>query len=290
MSNPADFQQMHQSSIFKKTKWSPEEDNLLRESIAKNGTSNWTVVASALSGRSGKQCRERWMNQLDPNLNKDDWKPADDLLLYTKHSTYGNSWVTIAKFFPGRSPNSVKNRWSWLTRHHFNPFNPMVGKQFAQRQMPGVMRDPNCFIPQQYNPQCFSASSSPLTMPTAAMEQSTFIGQSFSTYSLTPSPELSLMNPPNQNSSSSLNFFECCSPQSDIPPPPIPEPNQTGSIPTSVSFCQDPVEKTSFSPPSTFMPDDSVNFDFDFTFDPIPDNQVNPGNFDIDRLLDNSQF
>ena len=46
MTNPNDFQQMHQSSIFKKTKWSPEEDNLLRESIAKNGTSNWTVVAS----------------------------------------------------------------------------------------------------------------------------------------------------------------------------------------------------------------------------------------------------
>lgn len=288
MNNPNEFQQMHQSSVFKKTKWSPEEDNLLRESIAKNGTSNWTVVASALSGRSGKQCRERWMNQLDPNLNKDDWKPADDLLLYTKHSTYGNSWVTIAKFFPGRSPNSVKNRWSWLTRHHFNPFNPMIRKPFAQRQMTGIIRDPNCFTPPQHPPQCFSASSSPLTMPTAAMEQSTFLGPSFSAYSLTPSPELSFMNPQTQ-SSSSLNYFDCCSPQSDMTPT-INESNQTGSIPSADSFYQTPIEKTSFSPPSTYLPDDTSNFDFEFTFDQISDNQFNAGNFDIDKLLDNSQF
>lgn len=289
MTNPNDFQQIHQTSIFKKTKWSPEEDNLLRESIAKNGTSNWTVVASALSGRSGKQCRERWMNQLDPNLNKDDWKPADDLLLYTKHSTYGNSWVTIAKFFPGRSPNSVKNRWSWLTRHHFNPFNPIVGKPFVQRQMAGIIRDPNCFTPPpHYSAQRFSSSSSPLTMPSAAIEQSAFLGSSFSAYSLTPSPELSFMNPQNQNTSS-LNYFECASPQSDLCAP-IDETNQTGSIPTSSSFCQNPIERTSFSPPTTYMPDDGSNFDFDFTFDPLPDNQLNSGNFDIDKLLDNSQF
>ncbi|KAK8894149.1 hypothetical protein M9Y10_022582 [Tritrichomonas musculus] len=288
MTNPNDFQQMHQSSIFKKTKWSPEEDNLLRESIAKNGTSNWTVVASALSGRSGKQCRERWMNQLDPNLNKDDWKPADDLLLYTKHSTYGNSWVTIAKFFPGRSPNSVKNRWSWLTRHHFNPFNPIAGKPFIQRQMASILRDSNCLTPPQYSPQCFSASSSPLTMPTSAMEQSTFLGPSFSAYSLTPSPEISIINAPNQNSSS-LNFFDCCSPQSDINPP-INDVNQSGSIPTSASFCQDPIEKPPLSVPPTGLPDDPSNYDFDFSFDPIPDNQFNPNNFDIDRLIDGSQF
>ena len=123
----------HQNGIvFKKTKWTPEEDRLLRESIAKNGTTNWTIVASVLPGRSGKQCRERWMNQLDPNLNKEDWKPADDVLLFTKHSCFGNSWVTISKFFPGRSPNSIKNRWSWLTRHHFNPFQAVLGKPIDQ--------------------------------------------------------------------------------------------------------------------------------------------------------------
>ncbi|OHT04720.1 hypothetical protein TRFO_06140 [Tritrichomonas foetus] len=148
--------------IFKKTKWSPEEDKLLIDSIAKNGTSNWTVVAAALSCRSGKQCRERWMNQLDPNLNKEDWKPVDDILLFTKHSCFGNSWVTIAKFFPGRSPNSIKNRWSWLTRHHYNPFHSVLGKSIDQNKIAEIISS-SCQLTQFAQLNSEFLQSSPLT-------------------------------------------------------------------------------------------------------------------------------
>ena len=38
--------------------WAPEEDLILRRSVALNGARQWTRAAQALPGRSAKQCRE----------------------------------------------------------------------------------------------------------------------------------------------------------------------------------------------------------------------------------------
>jgi myb proto-oncogene protein len=52
--------------------------------------------------RSGKQCRERWHNHLDPAINKDYWAEKEENVLFAKHIEYGNKWSEIAKFLPGR--------------------------------------------------------------------------------------------------------------------------------------------------------------------------------------------
>ena len=49
--------------------WTPEEDKKLRELVAE-GRKNWGQVAGQIPGRTSKQCRERWCNHLDPNINK----------------------------------------------------------------------------------------------------------------------------------------------------------------------------------------------------------------------------
>ncbi len=47
-----------------------EEDEAIREMVNKFGTKSWALIADNLrseyeiSGRSGKQCRERWHNHL----------------------------------------------------------------------------------------------------------------------------------------------------------------------------------------------------------------------------------
>lgn len=102
---------------FKKSKWTPEEDQLLIESVNKNGMGNWSLVCLTVPGRSGKQCRERWINQLCPELNRHSWDPQEDAILIRQHNVYGNFWTKIAQFLPGRSANNIKNRWSWLSRH-----------------------------------------------------------------------------------------------------------------------------------------------------------------------------
>ena len=51
--------------------WDPEEDQRLRALVAKHGTQQWALIASEMVNRNGKQCRERWHNQLDTALSRD---------------------------------------------------------------------------------------------------------------------------------------------------------------------------------------------------------------------------
>lgn len=48
--------------------WSPEEDVVLGRLVGKFGARNWSLIARGIPGRSGKSCRLRWCNQLDPGV------------------------------------------------------------------------------------------------------------------------------------------------------------------------------------------------------------------------------
>lgn len=50
--------------------WSPEEDAILSELVGKFGARNWSLIARGIAGRSGKSCRLRWCNQLDPAVKR----------------------------------------------------------------------------------------------------------------------------------------------------------------------------------------------------------------------------
>eukprot|EP01052_Picozoa_sp_SAG31_P029879 SAG31_NODE_3011_length_4788_cov_5.207080_4_plen_146_part_00 len=44
--------------------WTKEEDEVLATAVRLYGVRAWSIVACALRGRSGKQCRERYQHQL----------------------------------------------------------------------------------------------------------------------------------------------------------------------------------------------------------------------------------
>lgn len=50
--------------------WSPEEDVMLSRLVDKFGARNWSLIARGVPGRSGKSCRLRWCNQLDPYVKR----------------------------------------------------------------------------------------------------------------------------------------------------------------------------------------------------------------------------
>ena len=52
-------------------KWRPQEDELLTALVREYGTKHWGIICTKFEGRTGKQCRERWHNQvrvLPPSL------------------------------------------------------------------------------------------------------------------------------------------------------------------------------------------------------------------------------
>lgn len=88
-----------------------EEDARLMEIMSNQEFLSWDHVASLMPERTTRQCRERWVNYLSPDIRNDPWTEEEDNLLLTKINEIGRCWSNIGRFFNGRSENDVKNRW-----------------------------------------------------------------------------------------------------------------------------------------------------------------------------------
>ena len=61
-----------------KRPWTKEEDDIVRSMVGVHGPRGWSSqVAAKVPGRDGKQCRERWLNHLHPDLRKGPWQARD---------------------------------------------------------------------------------------------------------------------------------------------------------------------------------------------------------------------
>ena len=99
--------------------WTIEQDRKLLSWVKNDGPKNWSSCAQFIKGRSGKQCRERWYNTLNPNVKKGNWEPEEDYLLFKLFNEFGCKWSKINLFFIGRTENSVKNRFYSTLRRLF---------------------------------------------------------------------------------------------------------------------------------------------------------------------------
>lgn len=84
-----------------------------------------------MQGRSAKQCKGSNDKDLPPTLNNAEWSPVEDALVYYLHSKVGAKWSLIADLIPGRTDNSVGNRYHQILSRLENRLSKLDPKMSA---------------------------------------------------------------------------------------------------------------------------------------------------------------
>jgi hypothetical protein len=113
--------------------WTDVDDQKLTEAVFTTPifkkAIDWSRISAeadfAPPGRTAKACRERYLNTLDPQLNKGPWSKEEDGVIVEMQRIHGNKWAAIArKLDTNRTDHTVKNRFSILKRIRQIPSPP----------------------------------------------------------------------------------------------------------------------------------------------------------------------
>ena len=93
-----------------KGQWTNAEDKQLLKFHKIYGNS-WSEIAKKMQNRTGKQIRDRFLNNFEKSVKKGKFLAQEDKLIIKWHKIYGNSWSKIAEKIEGRTGDMVKNRF-----------------------------------------------------------------------------------------------------------------------------------------------------------------------------------
>ena len=96
----------------KRGPWSNAEDENLRALVEEKGAGKWVQISDVLKTRTPKQCRERWHQNLKPELNHEPITDDEGKFIEDMVKQVGKKWAEIARMMENRSDNAVKNWWN----------------------------------------------------------------------------------------------------------------------------------------------------------------------------------
>ena len=89
----------HCSMSGARRQWSKEEDTIMLDLVRRHGIKSWSVISEGLSDssgipRTGKQCRTRYLNHLDPGINRAPWTVSARARVWGCEAAF-HSWLLI---------------------------------------------------------------------------------------------------------------------------------------------------------------------------------------------------
>lgn len=102
-----------------KGSWKKEEDIEIISLVEEHGKS-WSKISKIMNTRNGKQIRDRFINVLDPEIKKGKFTDEEDIRLISLFQELGPKWATIAKFYPLRTADMIKNRFHSSIKKKFS--------------------------------------------------------------------------------------------------------------------------------------------------------------------------
>lgn len=94
-------------------KFSQNEDQILKNIVELFGAKNWRFIASMIPNKTPRQCRDRYVNYLSPDIIHSKWSSDEDKLLVEKYNEIGPCWSKLQQYFPSRTANAIKNRYKY---------------------------------------------------------------------------------------------------------------------------------------------------------------------------------
>ncbi|ORX90953.1 hypothetical protein K493DRAFT_304453 [Basidiobolus meristosporus CBS 931.73] len=105
------------------SKWTADEDELLKTAVALHGVHEWSLVANHVPNRTPVQCSARWLGALNKSVVKGRWTSEEDKLLneavheFVLDGKYENlavavPWNKIASRIPNRTGIQCQARWT----------------------------------------------------------------------------------------------------------------------------------------------------------------------------------
>jgi hypothetical protein len=103
--------------MIRKSKWTKDEDDKLKELVIKYENQNWDAIAQELGTQhSAYQCMFQYQTRLNDSLRKSKWTQEEDDYLkeVVEQCRFGSHipWVKVTYFMTGCSKTQVFNHWA----------------------------------------------------------------------------------------------------------------------------------------------------------------------------------
>lgn len=112
--------------------WTKQEDELISSYVNTMGK-NWALISKLMPTRNGKQIRDRFLNYLDPIINKVKFTDEEDKLIIHQYIQHGSKWSVIAKYFDGRTGDMIKNRFYSCLKRKIHSFEVNSNKRLRKK-------------------------------------------------------------------------------------------------------------------------------------------------------------